>query len=629
MSIEVYNGSTWVNVSDPEVYDGSSWQNVQKGEVYDGSSWRTFFTRFSGTINNPTITLSSATINSITVQVGLQSGSPYKTQITVYRTTNVLGASFVPATAAVGVISGTKTETGLSPNNSYQFSAYATYYDASTNEQVGQSATVTATFSTLAYIITTPTTPTNSARTTSSLSFQSTSNPEYTRNGSAAYIEFEFYQLDIFSGWVYYTSINRNLTANDIDQTLTATITGLNSGDTFRCRARTVYSGISQTSAWSAYSSSVQTKYYETQYKPSSTGHAAANETTYFSAYGASGTSFKDANSGYAKGSDNDTATHWYSNAYTTQSVPSNETRTINRFSRDSSFGVAEYRTSASHNLPLNTNTLNYSSVTMSNLIYSNIALYTDSLYIVIEIDINAPSAFGGTVTINGASGTNASYFNGSWTINQVGTANGNRRIRISRPSSVPSGIGPTGSKGSSIFSGTVNGSNISSLGGGPGESAIYTSSSTTLFTRFETTGGQINQTAASGSVTYTVYTTQQVAKSGTNDETLRLAFQPDLPAGATNAQLESIQTRCGPVASPRIVIEVNGTAATRTLSSGLAANATDTWAVPSGIAPNTTNLGVSNCWYLALTVRSGTSGSLLYSTITEVKIRYSYQILV
>jgi hypothetical protein len=265
----------------------------------------------------------------------------------------------------------------------------------------------------------------------------------------------------------------------------------------------------------------------------------------------------------------------------------------------------------------------------MSSLIYSNIALYTDSLYIVIEITGTAPATFGGTVTISGASGTNASYFNGTWTINQVGTLGSNRRIRISRPSSVPANISPTGSKGSSLFSGTVNGFSVSSLGGGPAESAIYTSSSTTSFTRFEPSGGSINQTSAAGSVTYQVSSEETVAKTSPNDEILRLAVRPNLPGDATNVQLESVQTRCGGVASPRIVINVNNGTATRTLSSGLSANGTDTWAVPSGIQPNQTSLGVSNCWYITLTVRSGTSGSYLYSTLSEVQIRYSYTGLV
>lgn len=599
-------------------------------ELVAQSSTTTFTaSTLSTIITAPTITLNSRTVSAITVNVTLPTGSPYKTQITVYRTDNVLGASFVPVTAAVGAISGTKTETGLSANASYQFSAYATYYDATTNEQIGQSATVTASFSTLAYIITTPTTPVNSARTTSSLSFQSTSNANYTRNGSAAYIEFEFDRLDIFSTWEYWTTINRGLIANDSDQTPTATMTNLNSGDIFRCRARTVYSDIGQISNWSSYSSPVQTKYYATRYVPSNTGHSAANNSSSFSAYAISGTSFKDANRTYAKGSDGDTGTEWMSDPLTTATVPTNETRTINKFSRENTFGVATYYTSAAHNLPLNTNTTNYSSVSMSSLIYSNIGLYTDNLYIVIEITGTAPATFGGTVTISGASGTNASYFNGDWTINQVGTNGSNRRIRISRPSSVPANIYPSGSKGSSLFKGTVNNVSVSSLGGGPAESSIYTSSSTTSFTRLEAYGGSIAETSAAGSVTYTVYSNQTVAKTSPNNETLRIAVSPDLPAGATNVQLESIQTRCGGVATPRIEFNINNGTATRILASGLSANATDTWAVPSSIQPNQTSLGVSNCWYITLTVRSGASGNYLYSTISEVQIRYSYTELV
>lgn len=625
MAIEVWNGSGWNNVSDPEIYDGANYVNIQKGEIYNGSGWSTFYQRFSGTVNTPTITLNSRTANSIIVNVTLPTGSPYKTQVTVYRTTNALGASNIPASPAVGAISGTKAETELSPNTSYTFSAYATYYDATTNELLQQSATVSETFSTLAYIITTPTTPSNSARTSSSLSFESTSNANYSTNNSAAYIEFEFYQLDAFSGWVYYTSINRNLLNNDSSQTLTATITGLSMGTTFRCRARTVYSSISETSPWSAYSAAVATKQYVTKYIPSSTTFAAGNNSTHFSDFASSGTSFKDTNRTYSDGSDGDTGTEWMSNPYETGTVFNNETRTINKLAAsDGIFGkIVEYTTSATHNLTNNTSS--YSGVTITSLIYPIIALSSTVGFIFVEI-ANAPASLSGAFSINGCSD---SRFNRSYTVDTYTSLGfGIYRVRAVRPSTIPSGLTPAAPRGSALFTGSVNGFGISTLGGGAFESNIFTGGDNTKFTRNDTSATNIPETGAAGSVTYTVSSQGQVAKTDPNDEILRLAFQPNLPTGAINVQLEAIQTRCGGVASPRIVIEVNGGAATRTLTSGLAANTADTWNVPSNILPNTTNLGVSNCWYIALIVRSGTSGSLLYSTISEVQIRYSYQIL-
>ena len=629
MAIQIKTGSgpnDWATVS-PQIKTGSGpndWTNVNKGEIYTGSGWSTFYQRFSGTVNTPTITLSSRTVNSITVQVTLPTGSPYKTQVTVYRTSNALGASNIPASPAIGSISGFKTETGLSANTSYSFSAYALYYDPTTNEVLQQSATVTETFSTLAYVITTPTTPVNSFRSTSSLSFQSTSNANYSTNASAAYIEFEFYQLDIFLGWQYYTTLNRNLTNNDSDQTLTATITSLSMGSTFRCRARTVYSSINETSPWSSYSTAATTQQYVTSYIPSSSTFAAANNSTHFSNYATSGSSFKDANKVYSNGSDGDTGTEWMSNPYTTSTVNTNETRTINRLSATTGFGgVVFYTTSAAHNLT--NGTYSYSGVTISSLIYSIVFIESTTGFVFVTLPSSAPGALSGTFTVNGCSD---SRFNTSYTIDTYTTlGDGNKRIRAVRPSSIPSGLVPSSPKGSALMSGAANGVSIGLLGGGALESPIYTDNNTT-FRRFDAHATDISDTAASGSVTYTVSSQQQVPKTSPNDEILRLAFQPNLPSGATNVQLEAIQTRCGGVASPRIVIEVNGGVATRTLSSGLSANTADIWTVPSGIQPNTTNLGVSNCWYIALIVRSGTSGSLLYSTISEVQIRYSYQSL-
>lgn len=153
MAIQIWNGSSWVTSEDPEVFSGGLWTNVQKGEVYTSTGWQVFYLRISPVA--PTITLGSRTSSSITVNVSVPTGSPYKTQVTIWRVAGV--ETNIPSSPAVGEISSTYTQSGLSAGTSYTFSAYTKYYDPTTNELVAQSSTTTFTTSTLSVTITAPT----------------------------------------------------------------------------------------------------------------------------------------------------------------------------------------------------------------------------------------------------------------------------------------------------------------------------------------------------------------------------------------------------------------------------------------------------------------------------------------
>lgn len=275
MGIEIFNGTTWVSSSDPEIYNGSTFVNIDKGEVYNGSNWNTFYQRFSGTANEPTLTLSSNTVNSITVRVTLPTGSPYKTRITVG---TGLSAFNKPTTPAVGAIDATQSFTGLTPDTTYSFYAQATYYDSITDEVLGISNTVFRDFSTLAYVITTPTTPVNTSRGQNALNFQAESNANYSINASTAYIQFELEAFDIYYGWYYVATENSsNLLSNDTNQAKQVTFANLTSGFTYRCKARTIYPTINKNSNFSAYSSNTTT----TQAVAKNTGLMPVTNTDY------------------------------------------------------------------------------------------------------------------------------------------------------------------------------------------------------------------------------------------------------------------------------------------------------------------------------------------------------------
>ena len=58
MALEVWNGSTWTTMTDPEIWDGSSWVNINHGEVWNGSSWVTFYSRNSNEVYSDLDTIS-------------------------------------------------------------------------------------------------------------------------------------------------------------------------------------------------------------------------------------------------------------------------------------------------------------------------------------------------------------------------------------------------------------------------------------------------------------------------------------------------------------------------------------------------------------------------------------------
>ena len=47
MAIEVYDGSNWQDIDDPEICTSAAgsgtFANIQRGEIYNGTSWITFY----------------------------------------------------------------------------------------------------------------------------------------------------------------------------------------------------------------------------------------------------------------------------------------------------------------------------------------------------------------------------------------------------------------------------------------------------------------------------------------------------------------------------------------------------------------------------------------------------------
>jgi len=616
MGIEIFNGSTWVSNNDPEIFNGSSFVNIEKGEVYNGSGWNTFYQRFSGTVNTPTITLESRTLTSITVRVALPNGSPYKTQVLVYRDTNPLGAAYVPTTAAVGAISGTKTETGLSVNTSYTFSAYAIYYDASTNEQVSNSTTVSQTFSTLNYAITVPTTPVNTSRGQYALNFESTSNANYSTNVSTAYIEFQLEALDIFSGWYYVaTKDSSNLSSNDLNESKQVTFGSLNSGITYRCKARTIYSTISQNSSWSAYSSNVTT--LQTVVK--NTGLMSSNNTTYLNSGFALSSSELSSNPA-SDGSNNNFSDNWISDPVSSTKTVS-ESRTVTSLTRVFGLLKASVSTAFSGGTA---NTAALSGVTA--LRYNGPRVYTFNFgasrftWLYFLSDIPYKSTFSNLVTLGNFSSSLA--INGSRLIGGESIQSG-YFVRIFQ---IP-GAGLTGSQSNpTITSGYLQGSSLSSNKSQQTPHSVETDSNGNIVAILFNDTGTTFPTAESVGGTLTRYYTTTTYK-GSGNETLNVYFQPKSGTYSTPRMISGsnhLRVKNGSGAR-YIAASINGTSLG---SLYFESDQTRDFTIPSQINLQYDAYLGANYFTASLTVPRVDSGFGWYASIYETQISYSYSAL-
>ena len=266
MAIEVWNGTIWVIVSDPEICTAinpttgaGTFANINKGEVFVGpnsNDWTTFYNRI--TSNTPAaFSFVSATFTSITVRV-IASGSENK-KVYAYRTNDSGNFQSSPTNPTTSAINQTFTFSSLSEGTSYNFSSYVAYYGTD-NELVEFSTISTLDASTASYLITTPTTPTNTGTISSKkLSFSSSSNANTSTNGVTAYMEFALYINTVF-GSTYVDTVNSSALTGSSSTSKTVEFSGLTPGASYSCKARTVYNTPAVSySPYSALSSATST----------------------------------------------------------------------------------------------------------------------------------------------------------------------------------------------------------------------------------------------------------------------------------------------------------------------------------------------------------------------------------
>jgi len=242
MALEVWNGSSWASMTDPEIWNGSGWANINKGQVWDGTNWVTFYQRNSNETYSDLDTVDK-TLTSIKIGVN-HTGTDRRRAVvwisgqflTTAQTTSVFTSNMVSSNTSAQL-----NFTGLTRGTTYQFDSYIEYLDSSNNViSTGPSMPVLHEDTTLDYVKTVPTTPVNTGTITStSLSFSSSSNANYSINGATAYIQFRLY--DYPGGTLQDTVNSTNLPSNDTTTSRTVTFTGLSYNTAYYCTARTYY----------------------------------------------------------------------------------------------------------------------------------------------------------------------------------------------------------------------------------------------------------------------------------------------------------------------------------------------------------------------------------------------------
>lgn len=626
MGIEVRTSSSaWTQYYDPEIFTGTGpnngWQNILFGEIYTGTGpnngWDYFYVRIN--IVDPVITLSSRTQTSITINVTHSNPDADTVRVYVYRVGDEANGQYLPnSSGTTGTISGTFTSSGLTLGTNYTFRAYAEYLDGSGNVMVTSGVT-SQTIQTQTYNLYTPSIPSLGTRGynvsggtySGTLEFTSSSNPLYSQNQSASYIQFE-----LTNGFgTTYTLNSSALSNSDSLQSSSVTFTGLGLGTQWICRARTVYTTISQQSDWSAYSAAATTVNWTRQYVPSQTGWTHFGNSSAYTGYTTSGTSTKSGSStSYVSSGTND---EWISDPYTTTTGTTTESRSLNTIA--AAFGFVEHQVSGTHNITSGST----GTTTVSSITYNGTGkCFTDTTYIVIQVDASQSAPAGAaTIFSSGISGVDGVSRN----IASTSVSGGVRDVRFLR-SGTGVAANQIGNAGRLVMfsGGKVGGVFVSDLGG----TSTLTVVNSSTFTRPEpsqpSTG--ISTTTCTGTVNYPVTSTIQVPK-GAGSETVTLWARPTgLPADYRDVQLEHMYYTHGGLGPSTVTVIVNGNSVT---SRSVSADASFTSVTPQ-VAPNYTSIGGTggNGWFVTIAVTRVNNGGLYYSTVDEARFRYSYEVL-
>ena len=509
----------------------------------------------------------------------------------------------------------TVTFTGLSYNTAYYCTA-RTYYGSPVS---GYSSDSSPSNVISTYPLHTPATPTKfDAYTTDALLTMLSTGNAY-NNGDAYMIWERRYRTAGSSGaWTTTAfSDSGNLLTNDATSRYVTYTFSANQTDEYQFRAKVQYSTLGVAGPWSAWSDTVRPKLWVRTYIPSSVSYGSASQSAYFDGSSYYATS---SDSGYPaeNASDASTGTQWQSYPYKTVSGTETHVRSLVYLVRSQTYNLNTYYVSSNFDFDANYPSV---STTVNSLAYgiSTLTLQKGgNVKIVLDTSSRVALNAGDLVRVNASSETvyNQQYL--------VSSSSGDTVFATPYDSAI--------STPSSASNGTLRvyesyGTSVSVLGGTSNrvdQGSNYVVRSDSDF------GRDVPLSSASGSVSYTVSTSTKVAKDSTDFDTLAVTFNPILPAGYQSARLEGIYIKVGDTAMTRLYVYVNGTSSGNLVF--------DTGAYPPGAG---TDIYISSLtgwtptyggdsFYVRLAIAPGQypGNGLYYGTVSEVKIRYSYETL-
>ena len=367
MAIEVWDGSSWQDVDDPEICTSAAgsgtFANIQRGEIYTASGWEVFYVRSvgnGGTAAAPVIALSDKSSRRIRITVSHNNTSgdnvivlayiddvnppvflsPISTQIhpnTGYTTTNYSGQ--------IETFGSNTYNSVLDEDATYYIASVAQFYNSS-NGLIKSVAGNTLTVTTHPYF--TAGQPVSLAsyfgvalKTSTALYMYAEGNAY---NNGTAWLRWQYQSRNAGSGsaWTDLGTVDDSsnaFTDNESNENRGRSFTSLDNDKEYRFRARVVYAGLgnsnSEVGAWGSYSNFIRPLYS----KPEVIGvFAAMNNTTYFRAIGTgtdkseiSASSYYDDSTSADKASDGSSSTIWLSDPYLVDTL----SRTVTSVKRD------------------------------------------------------------------------------------------------------------------------------------------------------------------------------------------------------------------------------------------------------------------------------------------------------
>lgn len=555
MAIEIWNGSAWANVSDPEIYNGSNYVDIQKGEIYNGSSWSIFYNRFSGTTTAPSLSFNASTLYTVTINVSMNvaPAAGYTARVAVWNNTtgSAINAQYIPnLSGTTGTISGTYTSTGLSLNTSYQFAAYTEYL---------QGGTVVAA-SSITYF-------SASTRNTVLPTISISSKTDTSISVSVSHSDSLARRVVLFrsgSGGPdtrYNPSSTTYSTTNPINWT--QTFSSLSNNTRYFFYAYVIYEEGTTTTT------TVQTFTKTKWWSPQSSGYVAGNNSTYISSFGAHALYLSDSQSNIvtgvdswfsgqepAKASDGNTGTQWRAYDVGLQTTTVTTTRSINTIAASrSGFGYFNlHTTSTAHGLQTGTTATTSISAIRYTVSYCKVSVL-GSTFVDMYISGTKPTFSNGdyiNISFNGVSA-----YNRDWTVH----SDQGSFVRLSASgfdTTTPQGNGGT----CNVY--IVGGNYITVYGAGP---TSVTVNNSIEFYLADFDGVNLPQATAVGTLSYETPSSTYVTKASTgtasslgNAERLVMGFKPNLSSSTTrNVYLEAVRFRVGSYPTSYLALSING----------------------------------------------------------------------